>query len=345
MVRERLLTGTVVALVCAAVCITATAGAGTSAGTGAHARKLTNIAFNTGTRGVQYGDLYVALDKGFFTKQGLNVSFSTSGTQPATLLVSGAAQISSGTPVATYVPDAQGGDIVAVYSPAQTFELLVARDPDIKSPTDLKGKKVGVFSLSDLDVVYLGEILAQKGMSLNDVDMIPAGPTNAKLAAVEAGAVSAAFLYPPANFVGAQAGVHSIFPTSKLKKGQIPTFYIVKRSWASAHPNQVVALLRALDQAHDWLFNKKHKKEAIQILAKYTLSTPEVAEKSYDLFFTRPGFIVTKHGEWKAAAVKATAQQLKPLGLITGNPVPYAKTVNTVYLRAAYKQLYKKPMP
>src|SRR5205814_612865 len=101
---------------------------------------------------------------------------------------------------------------------------------------------------------------------------------NAKLAAVEAGAVDAAFLYPPANFVGAQAGVHSIFPTSKLKTGEIPTFYMVKQSWASAHPSQLVAILRALDQAHDWLFNKKNKQQAIQILAKYTLTAPDIAE-------------------------------------------------------------------
>src|SRR5215813_5119250 len=94
------------------------------------------VNWNLGTKGVSYADIYVAMDKGFFKEQQIEVTLTASGTSPAKLLLSDGAHISSGQPTFTYVPNSQGADIVAIYSPAATYEVWVAKS-GITSPKQL----------------------------------------------------------------------------------------------------------------------------------------------------------------------------------------------------------------
>lgn len=292
--------------------------------------------WNVGTKGIQYADIYVAIEKGFFAQQKITVELTSSSQAPSTLLISNASQISSGQPTFIYVPNSQGADIVAIYSPAATYEVWVAKAP-ISEPKQIEGKTIGVFSLQDLDVVYTNQMMQEAGVKQGSYTLFAAGPTNNKLAAVVAGQVAAAPLYPPANFAAKQQGLVEIFNTSQLKVGQVPTFYIVKKSWAQQHPVGVVNTIRALNKAHDWLFDKANRAEAVQILMKHTAVAQDIAEMSYDLFFTQPGKIYSKKGEWDAEVVKKTGDALVTLGLLQG-PVPaYESTVAPEYREQALK--------
>ena len=292
--------------------------------------------WNLGTKGVSYADIYVAIDKGFFKEQQIDVTLTASGTSPAKLLLSDGAHISSGQPTFTYVPNSQGADIVAIYSPAATYEVWVAK-PGITSPKQLEGKTIGVFSLQDLDVVYTRQMMEQFGLKTGSYTLLAAGPTNAKLAAVVAGHVHAAPLYPPAQYVAKQQGLVEIFNTAQLKAGQVPTFYLVRRSWAEKNKPAVVRVIKALNRAHDWLFNPANKAEAIQIIAKHTSVAPDLVTQIHDLYFTKPGTIYSKNGEWDANVVRATGNELVTLGLLTGTPPKYESTVAPEYREQALK--------
>jgi ABC-type nitrate/sulfonate/bicarbonate transport system substrate-binding protein len=296
------------------------------------------IRFSIGTKAISFADLYAALDRGLFKNHNLNVVMSQSSQPPGTVLLSGAAQISSGQPAATYVPDAAGADIVAIYSPAATFESWVA-SAQIKSPKDLQGKVIGVFNMQDLDVVYTRAMMQQFGIPNNAYSLVAVGLTNAKLAATVAGKVDAAPLYPPAIFVAADQGLNTIFDTSMLTSGQFPIFYVVRRSWAEQHSAEVVEVISALNEAHTWLFDPANKQAVIDLLVKYTGAAPVHAAKSYDLYFSQPGKVFTKNGEWDRGAVESLAKQLIPLGLIPeGTPLPsYESTVAPQYRERAAK--------
>ena len=204
------------------------------------------------------------------------------------MLLSGQAQISSGTPTTTYIDDEAGAELSAIYSPGATYVAWDAKS-DIKTPADLKRKDLGVFSLQDLDVIYTTEMMSQYGVKPGNYSMRAVGFSSAKLAAVKAGSVSAAPLYPPTNFEAETDGLHQIFDTSQLKGGALPTFYIVKQSWAAAHHTDLVGFVKALNEAHTWLFNPANKSAAISIIIKHTQLPAAQAEKSYALFFTKPG--------------------------------------------------------
>ena len=294
------------------------------------------VNWNLGTKGIQYADIYAAIEKGLFKEQQIEVALTASSNSPGTLLISGAAQISSGQPTVTYVADAQGADLVAIYSPASTFEVWVAK-PGVAGPRQLAGKTIGVFSLQDLDVVYTRQMMQQVGLKPASYTLLATGPTNNKLAAVVAGHVDAAPLYPPANFVAQQQGLVEIFNTPQLTFGQVPTFYVVRRGWAEQHKVGVINLIRALNKAHDWLFNPANKPQVIEILAKYTAMAPELVAKSYDLYFTKAGTIYSKNGEWDPQVVKKTGDELVTLGLLSAPPPKYEATVAPEYREQALK--------
>ena len=295
--------------------------------------QLTKVSINTASASAEWADIYVAQDLGLFAKQGLDVTTILATSEPGTVLLSGQAQFSSGTPTTTYIDDSAGAKLSAVYSPGATYVAWDAKS-DIKTPADLKGKTLGVFSLQDLDVVYTSEMMSQYGVKPGDYSMRAVGYSSAKLAAVKAGAVSAAPLYPPVNFQAETDGLHQIFDTSQLKGGALPTFYIVKADWAKAHRSEVVGFMKALNQAHTWLFDPANKAKAIQIIVKHTQLPAAQAAASYALFFTKPGVNYSKAGEWSAAAVQAAVPGLIKVGMIK-KTYPYANTVDLSYLKAA----------
>lgn len=293
--------------------------------------------WNVGTKGIQYADIYVAIEKGFFKEFQIDVALTSSSTPTGTLLLSGAAHISSGQPTFTYVPNAQGADLVAIYSPAATYEVWVAKPP-INEPRRLEGKTIGVFSLQDLDVVYTNQLMQQVGLKPGSYTLLAVGPTNNKVAAVVAGKVDAAPLYPPGNFIAKQQGMVEIFNTTQLAFGQVPTFYEVRRSWAQQHKTAVVNVVRALNRAHDWLFNPANRKEAVEILAKHTAVSRELVEQTYELYFAKPGLIYTKNGEWDANVVRKTGNELVTLGLLTAPPPSYESTIAPEYREQALSE-------
>ena len=277
--------------------------------------------------------MYAAMDYGFFAQHGLKVSQILGTSNPATEVISGAAPISAGTPTTAYIADAAGADIKAIYSPAANYESWLAT-PGITSPAQLKGKTIGVYSLQDLDVYYTEQMMSQFGVQPGSYTLLTVGPSNDKLAAMKAKSIAAAPLYPPTNFQAESDGLNQIYQTSQLKGGSLPTLYVVSSSWAQAHRSEVVNYLEALDEAHKWVFEPQNKAKVIGLLEKYTQLPANLAEKSYDLFFTHPGVNYSIAGEWNAATVQAVEPTLLKLKLIS-KPVPYSDTVDLSYMQAA----------
>jgi NitT/TauT family transport system substrate-binding protein len=295
--------------------------------------ETTEIKWNIGFAGISYADLYVADAEGFFEDAGLSVEIVASATDPSTVVLTNEAHFSSGQPAATYLPNAEGGDIVGFYSPTGTYEAFASKE--LTSVDQLSGKTVGVFGLTDLDVIYTKWMLEQNGLSVDDVELVAAGPTNEKLAAVSAGGVDAAPLYAPANLVAQGQGLNILFETTELDIGQVPTFYIARRSWLEENPNTVVAVIRALNRAHEWLFDPSNRDRGIDIVAEATDAEEELTTEAYDFYFKDPDLIYTETGEWDREVVEMMAEELVDVGLLEEDPVPYEDTVAPEYRERA----------
>jgi ABC-type nitrate/sulfonate/bicarbonate transport system substrate-binding protein len=288
-----------------------------------------NITF----RSALYSDIFVALARGFFEGEGIAAELMGSQiANPAVLLVSGTANVVTGSPAVLYVVNAQGADMAAIYSPAGVYEAWLAQ-PDVTSPKQLGGATLGVFALQDLDVIYTHRMMQKHGFAPGQYTLVAAGASMDKVAAVKAGKVKAAPVYPPANFLAVKDGLNEIFDTLALEE-QVPSVYIVSAAWAAKNADAAVGFCRGLNRAHAWLLDPANEAEAVRIMVEYTKLSPEAALASYRLFFRRPG-AYTRKGEWTRQQFENTANDMVKFKLLDGKPVAYEKVVASEYREKA----------
>jgi ABC-type nitrate/sulfonate/bicarbonate transport system substrate-binding protein len=293
----------------------------------------TPLKINMTFRSALYSDIFVGLAMGFFETEGLAVELMSSQiANPAVLLVSGTANVITGSPVVLYTVNAQGADMAAIYSPAGVYEAWLAPST-ITSPKQLSGATLGVFALHDLDVIYTHRMMQKHGFSPGQYALVAAGASMQKVAAVKAGKVKAAPVYPPANFLAVKEGLNEIFDTLQLEE-QVPSVYIVSTAWAARNSEAAVAFCRALNRAHAWLLDPTNESEAVRIMVEYTKLAPEAAQASYRLFFRRLG-AYSRQGEWTRQQFENAATDMVKFKMLEGKPVQYERVVMSEYREKA----------
>ncbi|MBO9452368.1 ABC transporter substrate-binding protein [Tropicibacter sp. R16_0] len=122
-----------------------------------------------------HGPIIVAQEKGYFADQGLEVEIvpPADPSAPPRLVAAGQADLAVSYQPQLHLQIHEGlplkrvGTLVA--TPLNC--LLVLEDGPIKSPADLKGKKIG-FSVAGVEEAVLGAVLGKYDVSLGDVEMI-----------------------------------------------------------------------------------------------------------------------------------------------------------------------------
>lgn len=124
-----------------------------------------------------HGPIIVAQEKVYFADQGLEVEVVAPAdpSAPPRLVAAGQADLAVSYQPQLHLqiheglPQKRVGTLVA--TPLNC--LLVLKDSPIKSPADLKGKKIG-FSVAGVEEAVLGAVLGKYGVGLDDIEMINA---------------------------------------------------------------------------------------------------------------------------------------------------------------------------
>ena len=95
----------------------------------------------------------------------------------------------------------QGGDTVMLASLVNKgLQRIMARS-DIKTPAELKGKRIGVTRIGAVSHSVLLMMLPRWKMTVNDVQIMQVGSSPNMLAALDKGGIDAAVLTTPSMFV------------------------------------------------------------------------------------------------------------------------------------------------
>ncbi|MFN8384294.1 MAG: ABC transporter substrate-binding protein [Anaerolineales bacterium] len=123
---------------------------------------------------IQYAPFYVAVDKGYFAKEGIEIEFDYAFETDGVALV-GAGELPFAVASGEQVLLARAQELPVVYAFAwyQQFPISVISKPElsIKTPADLKGKSIGLPGLFGANYIGLQALLFSAGLTADDVTM------------------------------------------------------------------------------------------------------------------------------------------------------------------------------
>jgi ABC-type nitrate/sulfonate/bicarbonate transport system substrate-binding protein len=182
---------------------------------------------------------------------------------------------------------------------------------------ELKGKTLSVGGAKDITRIFVERMLAAEGVKPGEFDMVFAGATSARFAALQAGAVDAAILTAPFNFHAESAGFNNVGRT--VDYADMPfAGTVVNKGWAAANKATVEKVLAVYTRSIAWLYDPANREEAVQILIKVSRLKREDVEKSYDYLLQGKYFEPTGRVSRKKIGELVTA--LKSLGDVEGTP-------------------------
>ncbi len=164
----------------------------------------------------------IALDKGFFAAEGLQVDIVY--VQSSAALVQQLAAGSLGIATQTGLVDpiravGMGAPIAIVRIEVQAPPYALVAKPNITSMKELKGKVISLGGPKDITRIYVERMLAPNGVKPGDFDMVFAGATTARASALLAGAVDAAILLAAVQLSGGGEGIQQSWPDGGLCEG------------------------------------------------------------------------------------------------------------------------------
>lgn len=122
-----------------------------------------------------HGPIIIAQEKGYFADNGLDVEIIAPAdpSDPPKMVAAGKADLGVSYQPQLHLQIHEGLPLVRVGTLVATPLncLLALDDGPIKSPADLKGKKIG-FSVSGVEEAILGTILGKYGLKLSDVELV-----------------------------------------------------------------------------------------------------------------------------------------------------------------------------
>jgi NitT/TauT family transport system substrate-binding protein len=204
---------------------------------------------------IHYAPQIVALKQGYFADEGLAIDAKAvqAGIQAAEALTSGSADaaVMGDAPAIIAAASGMPVKIIASYGGGERMHRLVAGPKSgIRTPADLKGKRVGVQMGSSTHGAFL-LFLDKNGLSANDLELVPLNPSDMPEAMlvdqIDAGVGSEPW---PSNIEERVKGSSEVATLSGLGNNY-PLVMLVTARYAQAHPEAVVAALRATQQAVD----------------------------------------------------------------------------------------------
>lgn len=224
--------------------------------------------------------VYVAIGEGYFKEEGINMRVeSVNGSGPVIqALASGQAQFGRPGPGPVLNARARGVDVVFLYNMMvkSSFGIVVKDGDPFKTPTDLKGKVIGVGTADGAEVSFARGVLSSLGMeekrdytflTVGDGGMAAAAFTRGDVAAYAASTADAAIL------------THRGIKLRDVTPVEFLTFFgngfVTMRSTIEKDPKLVEGFGRAVVRAQEFAANPANREK---VLAHLKVGMPQENE-------------------------------------------------------------------
>ncbi len=237
--------------------------------TGCTNKELTKVRLNEVVRSIFYAPQYVALNKGFFTEQGLEIDLTTGqgADKTMTALLSGQADIGFAGPEATVYVYNQGKEdhaIVFAQLTQRDGSFLVGRTAELDFKWEnLKGKTIIGGRPGGVPQMTLEYVLKKHGVTPSqDLDMITNLQFTATAGAFKSGTGDYVALFEPTASALEKENAGKIVASIGEESGLIAyTAYFTTKSYMTENPETVQKFTNAIYKGQLWV--KEHSAEEI----------------------------------------------------------------------------------
>jgi NitT/TauT family transport system substrate-binding protein len=236
---------------------------------GASVRAQDKIRMGLSSVSALHSAVWVAEQKGLFRKYGIEAEVIVTGQGAATgisALLANDIQVVASAGDALVASTLQGADTVMIAGVVNKgLQRIMARS-EIKTPTELKGKKIGVTRIGAVSHSVLLMMLPRWKMSVNDVQVMQLGSSPNMLAALDRGGIDAAVLTIPSMFVAEDRGYRVLADMGDTDIYYLHTMIATTRNYVKNSRDRITRFLKGYLEGI--AFVKQNKKESIDIVRK-----------------------------------------------------------------------------
>lgn len=231
--------------------------------------------------------MWVAETKGLFRKHGIDAEVIVTGqggVAGISALLAGDVHMVSSAGDVLVAASLRGGDTVMVASVINKGLQRLVTKPEIKTPAELKGKRIGVTRIGAVSHSVLLMMLQRWKMSPNDVQVMQLGSSPAMLASMDKSGIEGGVLTIPSMFVAEDRGYRVLLDMADTDIYYLHTMVATTRQYIKNNRDKVSRFLRGYMEGI--AFVKQNKKESMDVVKKKLRLGPEQErnlERSLDL--------------------------------------------------------------
>jgi NitT/TauT family transport system substrate-binding protein len=217
-------------------------------------------------------NLLVEEDKGFFKAKGIEMAIipGAGGADAIRNLLSGQADVAFTDPASFFTAIDKGEKLRAIYDiyPQNIFNLVSLKSRNITKPSDLKGKRIGVYSLASGTRQNLQILLHQAGLTEADVTIVVTGLLN--FLPLMQGQVDATAATDTGLLVGKQKGLGDVNVMEVKNYVNISSdFFVVREETYQQKKDILKRFLQAYQDSAEWMM--RSPQEAAKLAVKFAL--------------------------------------------------------------------------
>jgi ABC-type nitrate/sulfonate/bicarbonate transport system substrate-binding protein len=295
------------------------------------ARHSTAIRAANISEGVNAWPIYIAQARDDFGREGIAVEFTLTGSSARQIEALTRGGFDIGFQQSDHIVRAveHGYDLFVFMPHGHAPELSLVVAPGITNFESLRGKVIAVDGARTGYALILRKLLGEQGLRDGEYEFKEFGGSRERFDALLGGKAAASWLNPPFDRNLFAAGFGSLGTTTDFFPTYPGSVAAARRSWAAANAAKLVAFIRAIVAAINWLRVPANKAEAIRVLPARLGIDSRTAECAFDEFCRRPPPQVTAEGLRQVIDVVWEAERMP---LPKGTPDKY---LDLAYLEQA----------
>ena len=229
--------------------------------------------------GIQNLPHFAAIEQGFFTARGLDVSmtYTTSSEEQRSALANGLCDIAhAAVDNAVAMVDVAKEDVIIVVGLDPSFNKFVVQ-PEVNSYEDLRGKTLGVDAPDTAFALIAYDILDRKGLPRGSYRVESIGATRFRMEALQKRRIDMSLLNLPFNLLARDSGLKLLDDPLLIIGAYQSVGGFAQRVWAKENEEILIAYLSAYIEGVRWVLDPVNHSVGAQLLGREMKLSPEMS--------------------------------------------------------------------